>query len=127
MISASGPILFTYWAKKLLSFSTLQYVGQFWHPDFCPISVQSLIYTRNSLIFTPISFFNLPMCRQRMWLCPRILSLVQSQGKSARNAQTKGGQGHTGGKKIGGMRTKLFWQAIYCANTRLNLESQSSS
>ena len=45
----------------LLSFSTLQYFSHFWPLNFCTISVQSLLYTPNSVIFTPIQFFYLPL------------------------------------------------------------------
>ena len=34
------------------------YGGHFWPPDFCLISVRSLLYTPKSMVFTPISFYS---------------------------------------------------------------------
>ena len=44
-------------------YCVIVYVGHFWTFDFSPISVRSLVFTMNYLIFTLIFFFRIPLCR----------------------------------------------------------------
>ena len=57
------------------------YVGHFWPPNFSLIYVWSLLYTMNSLIFTPIFSLYLPLWRKRSWVGLCILSPVRGQGE----------------------------------------------
>ena len=61
-------------------------------------------------------------------VCHCRLSPFVAMGR-ARGAQMRGGgRGHTGGKnKCADVRGKLFWRAIYFANPRPDVGSQSSS
>ena len=67
-------------------YCVIVYVGHFWTPGFCTISIRSLIY---------VTMFSLPLplWHKHTWVGIRRLSPVSFQGEIVSDAQTRGGSG----------------------------------
>ena len=92
------------------SYCVIVYVGHFWPPNLCPISVRYWIYTPISLILNPKYFLRLTP----FFLCP---CTWRARTRCTNNGGREGSQG---------WQFFQMW-AIYCANLRPNTGSQSGS
>ena len=73
-----------------MNYCVIFYVGNFWTPNFGLISVQSLLYSPISLLFTPKNFLRLP---------PQNVS-VNVPGAQAQCENEGGREGSYGWRKI---------------------------
>ena len=101
-----------------------------WPPKFCPMSVQSLIYTLKSLLFMPKSLLFTLIYVFLVSIVPVTYSGGSSYNVSSSEPMTahvqsgdKGGGAHWW-RFFTSLHTKLFWHAIYCAKPRTNTKSQ---
>ena len=117
------------WVVIIRRYCVIIYVSHFWHPNFFPIYIWSLIYTPNCLVlcqYISSLFHCTGNVRGRVPV--DCLQSVSNDATCTMYGRGGGGQGHVGGNNVClNVRAKLFWHTIYCAKLRPNHMSQSGS
>ena len=112
------PILSMYQIHIIRRYYVIIYVGHFWPPYFCPISVRSLFicqihYFLHQSIYSIFHYAG-NLCGQVPVDC-----LMSTSNDSMGNARIGEGKGHISGENFcAGVHVKLFWYTNYCANPR---------